>query len=81
MSTDLPDGQITSPLSSPFCKNILIFRRPKSLLYPLPSCSHKRGASRSSRTLGAGCDGRGGIMRAMSVRTNDAEADGEDVWS
>jgi hypothetical protein len=26
-----PDGQISKNLSSPFCKNILIFRRPKSL--------------------------------------------------
>jgi hypothetical protein len=25
-----PDGQISKNLSSPFCKNILIFRRPKS---------------------------------------------------
>jgi hypothetical protein len=34
---DLPDGQISdSPVtcvSSPLCKNILVFRRPKSLLY------------------------------------------------
>jgi hypothetical protein len=34
----LPGGQISEPpvtwMSSPFCKNILIFRRPKSLLYP-----------------------------------------------
>ncbi len=31
------------------------------------SCSHKRGASRSSRTLGAGCDGRGGFERRMQL--------------
>src|SRR6202022_4718897 len=40
---DLPDGQISDSaiicLSSPLCKNILIFRRPKSLLYFPPSRS------------------------------------------
>ena len=38
---NLPDGQITSPcadrLSSPFVKNILIFRNRKSLIYSQPS--------------------------------------------
>jgi hypothetical protein len=29
---DLPDGQISKTLSSPPCKNILIFRNPKSPL-------------------------------------------------
>jgi hypothetical protein len=37
---------------------------------------HMRGVSRSSRTLGAGCDGRGGVKRRMALR-----ADGEVVWS
>ncbi len=37
---------------------------------------HKRGVSRSSRTLGAGCGGRFGC-----ALTNAAEADGEIVWS
>jgi hypothetical protein len=36
--------------SSPLVKNILIFRNGKSV-YILPIPSHKRGASRSSRTL------------------------------
>src|SRR3982074_3116302 len=52
---DLPDGQISdSPvtcLSSPFCKNILVFRMPKSLLYPRRPVP-QRGGSRSSRTRG-----------------------------
>src|SRR5437868_12311867 len=44
-------------------------------LPPVPR-SIKRGASRSSRTLGAGCDGRfGGAL------TSGAKADGEGVWS
>ena len=45
----LPDGQITDSLSSPFRKNILIFRRRKSVYIhhrPVP----QRGGSRSSRT-------------------------------
>ena len=36
----------------------------KSALALPPSRAHKRGASRSSRTLGAGCDGRGSVRRA-----------------
>jgi len=32
---------------------------PKSERSSMPSRTHKRGVSRSSRTLGAGCDGRG----------------------
>ena len=41
----LADGQISQKLSSPFCKNILFFRTPKSALHLLPSCS-ERGALR-----------------------------------
>src|ERR1700745_885120 len=44
-----PDGQISKSLSSPFCKNILIFRRRKSL-YIHAVLSHRGGGSRSSRT-------------------------------
>ncbi|MGH6780343.1 MAG: hypothetical protein ACRECL_20385, partial [Bradyrhizobium sp.] len=35
----------------------------------------KRGASRSSRTLGAGCDGREDV-----AETNNIDADGKAVW-
>jgi hypothetical protein len=38
-------------MSSPFCKNILIFRRPKSVYNPAVP-SHRGGGSRSSRTRG-----------------------------
>jgi hypothetical protein len=55
----LPDGQISDFLSSPFCKNISVHFKPKSPLHLWPSRSRKRGVSRSSRTLGAGCNGRG----------------------
>jgi hypothetical protein len=41
--------------------------------YPVPE---KGGVSRSSRTLGAGCDGRLGAHRTKRI-----EADGEAVWS
>jgi len=40
----------------------------------------KRGVSRSSRTLAAGCDGRTSPS-AMIARTNGVCADGEVVWS
>src|SRR5258705_6270959 len=39
----------------------------------------QRGVSRSSRTLGRGCGGRGGVRRAIASRTNDAEAYGQVV--
>jgi hypothetical protein len=61
----LPDGQITQSLSSPFCKNILIFRRPKSGLYLSPSCPTQRGVSRTSRDVGAGCGGRSGARTTL----------------
>ena len=57
----------------------------------------ERGVSRSSRTLGTGCGGRGSVVRAngwlqggsnmdfrertAGVQTSDAEADGKTVWS
>ncbi|MEH2515157.1 hypothetical protein V1279_000730 [Bradyrhizobium sp. AZCC 1610] len=45
-------------------KNITLRRYPKSPLQLPPSRTHERGVSRSSRTLGAGCDGRGSVGRA-----------------
>src|SRR6266478_2208801 len=60
-----PSGVVPIFLSSPFCKNISVFVPPKSHLELSVSRPTKRGVSRSSRTLGAGCDGRGSILRAM----------------
>src|SRR5258705_2731168 len=51
-------------VSSPEIKNIPLLPSGKSALGLPPSRAHKRGASRSSRTLGAGCDGRGSVRRA-----------------
>jgi hypothetical protein len=72
----------------PVCRSgpILIYRNkldaaPKSRHDPRRPVLAMRGASRSSRTLGAGCDGRVGSQRANSARTNDLDADGEVVWS
>src|SRR5665647_157586 len=66
-------GPVTC-LSSPFRKNILIFRRPKSVLYhhrPVP----QRGDTRSSRP-------RDGMRwTRMVLKTSALEADGEVVWS
>jgi hypothetical protein len=53
-----PDGQISKNLSSPFRKNIRISRKRKSAYNPRRPVPTKRSVSRSSRTLGAGCDGR-----------------------
>jgi hypothetical protein len=56
-------------------KNISLGRDPKST--PSSALSNLQGGvSRSSRTLGAGCGGHfGGAL------TNEAQADGEVVWS
>src|SRR5712672_1957702 len=51
-------------MSSPEIKNIPLSPSGKSALGLPPSRAHKRGASRSSRTLGAGCGGRGSVRRA-----------------
>src|ERR1700722_6209636 len=51
-------------------------RRANHLYTLAPSRARERGASRSSRFVGAGCDGRRGVEK-----TNDTAADGEVVWS
>src|SRR5438132_12932997 len=62
-------------LSSPATKNISIYENPKSR--DIGAVPHsKRGAYASSRTLSAGCDGRGWCRR-----TSGAGADGKVVWS
>ena len=90
-----PSGVVPIFLSSPLCKNISVFVPPKSHLELSVSRPTKRGVSRSSRTLGAGCDGRGSVLRAMgsqggflcsrersqSTLTRDVAAYGEVVWS
>jgi hypothetical protein len=76
---NLPDGQITDSavicLSSLVCKNILIFRRPKSLLYFPPSRSPE-GRFAIVTKRGAGCGGRWRRQRRGRLL-----ADGEVVWS
>src|SRR6202035_435501 len=56
-----PTGSCQKSLSSPFCKNILVFRRPKSVVYLSPSRPTQRGGSRR-HGRGAGCGGRGGAL-------------------
>ena len=46
-----PTGRFPNSLSSPFCKNISLFPKSKSVVVSAPSRPHKRGGSRSSRTL------------------------------
>jgi hypothetical protein len=65
-------------LSSPSRKNISLLRPVETLLNLTPSRPHKRGASRSSRTLGAGCGGRGGVTRRMT-RPRTAKPCGPDA--
>src|SRR5580698_1263089 len=56
-----PTGSLADFASSPFCKNILVFRRPKSVVYLSPSRPTQRGGSRR-HGRGAGCGGRGGAL-------------------
>jgi hypothetical protein len=64
-----PTGCLAESLSSPSAKNISLrglVETPLSIRYP----ASIRGAYASSRTLGAGCDGRGsGARRATLKRT------------
>jgi hypothetical protein len=57
-----PTGSLRKIVSSPIDKNISLFPTGKSSLHARPVPPHKRGASRSSRTLGAGCGGRGSVQ-------------------
>jgi hypothetical protein len=70
----LPDGQISKFLSSPFRKNILIFRRPNQL-YIL--CRPVPLEGRFAIVTDAGRD----AVDADVPITNGTEADGEGVWS
>ena len=47
-------------------------------MHPVPS---KGDATRSSRNVGAGCDGRCGVSAVQTVRTKTPAAYGEVVWS
>jgi hypothetical protein len=61
-----PTGKSAKILSIPFRKNISVFPKGKSGLELSLSRARKRGVSRSSRTLGAGCNGRSGLRRASA---------------
>jgi hypothetical protein len=66
-------------LSSPFNKNILIFRNRESLyihVHPVPTRGALRG--RHGRWVRDAVDAD--VSAHASVRANDAEADGEVVW-
>jgi hypothetical protein len=91
---DVPDGQIPHTRHAQIARRanlpqllIPIFGKrldfsPNQKHHPRRPALDKRGASRSSRTLSAGCDGRFGDARGLLLaRTNGADADGEVVWS
>jgi hypothetical protein len=69
-----PSGLRRRGLSSPFCKNILLFRKRKSV-YIQPRLVPQEG--RLAIVTDAGRDA---VDVDVSL-TNDADADGEDVWS
>jgi len=75
---DCPTGKSPKSLSIPSRKNIPLSPSGKSKLEFVPSRAHKRGASRSSRTLGAGSGGR--ELRGRRARmTRTAKSCGPDV--
>ncbi len=51
--------RVFGPSVQPLLKKYSDFQNSQISPYLAPSRAHKRGASRSSRTLGAGCGGRG----------------------
>jgi hypothetical protein len=65
-------------LSSPSDENILISRFRK-LWFDLRVPSHRGGASRSSRTSGAGCGGRVGSQHGLHADER-SRCDGEVAW-
>src|SRR5579863_2200345 len=84
-SCELPDGQISCVdlqlshrLSSPCAKNISVFQKRKSDVYPAPSRTPQEGRCASSRTLGAGCGGRGST-RDECVCPRTAKSCGPDI--
>src|ERR1700693_915484 len=62
-----PTGKSAKTVSSPLCKNILVFRRPKSVVCLLPSRPTQRGGSRR-HGRGAGCGGRGGALDGRGLQ-------------
>jgi len=72
----LPDGQFAHGGSAQIARRANLPQPsrvdpdPESVASFVPSCTHTRGASRSSRTLSAGCGGRvGAERRAAFART------------
>src|SRR5882672_832458 len=67
-SADLPVGQFVDPGVQPPLQKYYAspFGRNRFIDSAIPS--HKRGVSRSSRTLGTGCGGRGSVLRAKRLQ-------------
>src|SRR5216683_5937730 len=59
-----PSGGLLTGVSSPVCKNISVFVPPKSDL-ELFASHPTRGAYHDRHERGAGCGGRGSVLRAM----------------
>ena len=71
-----PTGKSAKNLSSPFAKNILIFRSRESLhIFAVPS---HRGAARDRHGRGAGCGGRVGALDEQ-LRMRTAKSCGPDA--
>src|SRR5271170_3911116 len=76
LPTDLPDKLFCHPPVRPFRAKYFASRLTQITGLSPAIPSHERGVSRSSRTLGAGCDGRNGARGRTALI-----ADGEVVWS
>ena len=74
-----PTGSFAIVLSSPPAKNILLRELVETAIEGLPSRTRQRGVSRSSRTLGAGCGGRGLRQATNDVDPRTAKSCGPDA--
>jgi hypothetical protein len=73
-----PTGGLAIFLSSPLTKNFPLPLLVETGIERLTSRPRWRGVSRSSRTLGAGCDGRGSARRRTAL-TRTAKSCGPDA--
>ena len=75
---DLPVRHSVDSAVQPFLQKYFASSPGRNTFKPHASRPHKRGVSRSSRTLGAGCGGRGGVTRRMT-RPRTAKPCGPDA--
>src|SRR5215468_2412082 len=74
-------GKSPVRLSSLEIRNISLYRNSDLRYLSASPRLHKGTLARSSRNVGAGCDGRCGVSAVQTARTKTSAAYGEVVWS